>query len=236
MNLDKPITDVGNALECLMYCERAYGDDTYITDKAHFNIIQLPNCIVVAARGSWSEVDWINDCDFLFADTIYGSVHTGFWSSTSTILPRIHEAIRGMPALPIVVTGHSLGGDQGILTAMDLATIKLPVDRVITFGAARPGGGEFKRNYDAKLGQQTCCWVDASDIVPRLPFTELGYVSVGQMAFLRSDFGMVVNPNGWEMVHDEIVEAVADVRAGRVGFIADHSLSHYQDRIIKLTP
>lgn len=218
-----------------MYCHRCYGDTTLKTDKAHFNITQLENCIVVAARGSWDEVDWINDCEFLFSDTIYGSVHTGFWESTNTILGDIHEALRARPVLPIVATGHSLGGDQASITALDLITTKFPVDRVITFGAARPGGADFKTGYDRLLGEKTCCWVDARDIIPRLPFNDLGYYSIGQMAFLPSTGGMILNPTGWEMLHDDVVGAYNDIRAGRVNLIADHELSHYQDRIIKLT-
>lgn len=218
-----------------MYCQRVYGDSTYSTDKAHFNIIDLPNCIVIAARGSWDEVDWINDCKMLFSDTIYGPVHTGFWDSTATILGDIHAALRARPVLPIVATGHSLGGDQVSITALDLITSKFPVDRVITFGGARPGGVEFKQSYDRRLGDRTCCWVDARDIIPRLPFTEMGYVGIGQMGFLRSVGGMVVNPTGWEMLHDDVVGVYNSIKAGHIDFISDHSLSHYQDRIIKLT-
>lgn len=235
MNLDKPLTDYSNALECLMYCQRAYGDTTYVTDKAHFNIIQLENCIVVAARGSWSVQDWKDDCQFPFIDTIYGQVHSGFWTSTNSILGDIHHALRDRPALPVVVTGHSLGGDQGIITALDLKTTSFPVDRVITFGAARPGGADFKSAYDRALGDRTCCWVDARDVVPRLPFVEMGYVGVGQQAFLPSAGGLIVNPTGWEMIHDDVLAIVHDPATFALNLVNDHSLTHYQDRIIALT-
>ena len=235
MNLNAPLTDKANALECLDFCQKDYGSTTIKTPTAHFNIDQLPDCLVVSARGSWSAEDWMTDSDFLMCDTIYGSLHTGFWESTNTIIPMIHQALRSLPSLPIIVTGHSLGGDQACITALDLVMSRFPVHQVITFGQARPGGSDYKTFYDSKLGSQTARWVDARDIVPRLPFANLGYANVGQELFLPSSGGMKMNPTFMELLHDDVVGTLNDVKSGRCNLIADHTLEHYRDRIMQLT-
>jgi predicted lipase len=231
MNLLAPLTDRQNALECLRACQAVYYDCTLETDDAHVSIADCASHIKVVMRGSKSPEDWINDADFELIDTIYGRVHRGFFKSWSSIASRIHGQLRNMRRVPIVVSGHSLGGDQARIGALDLHTAGFAIDRVITFGAARTGGSDFRDYYDARLLHCTIGFVNARDIVPRVPFSAMGYCHVGNYGLLTSTGGLVLNPNILELTHDDVVGAVNDLRDGKITVLSDHHLENYAARI-----
>lgn len=241
MNLTAPLTDKANALEALVYCNTAYNMPTLSTPLAHVFILQLTDHIVVACRGSDSPEDWMDDLEFQYSSTIYGGIHDGFWTSTNTILPAIHGYLQKLPKLPILVMGHSLGGAQAEITAVDLVMSMFPVKGVITFGGPRVGDGDWKVFYETPrngvdLKALTARWVNGRDIVPRLPFTSDGYVHVGHELFLPSTSTAVdMDPTGWELTHDDVIGILADISARKVNAIANHQLQEYRDRIMQLT-
>jgi hypothetical protein len=74
---------------------------------------------------------------------------------------------------PLWVTGHSLGGALALLAAWRFVQQFVPVHAVITFGAPMIGNdataAAFQREFPGKIFR----YVDALDIVPRLPTVSL---------------------------------------------------------------
>ena len=233
MNLSAPLADKANALECALACAQVYDVCTLQTDDCHVCVKEFDNCARVDVRGSKTAEDWINDLNFEFVDTIYGKVHGGFWRSTAPLFPKLKEQVKAI-GKPVVIDGHSLGAAQGTLLALDLAVESFPVAFNISFGSPRVAGAEFKALYDRLLGPKTIRYVNALDPVPRLPFSDLGFVHVGQEGFLPTAGGLEINPTFYELIHDDVVSAVADIRAGRPDILVNHFIAAYQARIQNL--
>lgn len=232
MNLTAPLNDRSNALEALGLSENVYTASTLQTPDAHANVILLDNgWIAVVLRGSQSAEDWINDLDVSMVATPRGRIHRGIWMSHIAIMPLIDAALAVLPALPIVGIGHSLGGAQVTLVAQELKD-RFPVVRVITFGAPRVGDETFAAGYDLMLKEVTSRWVDARDVVPRVPFAGMGFKHTGHEIFLPSAGGVELDPTEWELLHDDVVGAVEDVKAGKIELLADHHLEHYKARLL----
>jgi hypothetical protein len=106
-------------------------------------------------------------------------------------------------AAPIIISGHSLGGALSFLGAWALASEGRNVRAVITFGAALPGGSEFKDSY-AKLGldDRTLRLEFTRDIVP-MAQKLLMYESVGhgwepkQLPFISLRIALISIPIVW---------------------------------------
>jgi hypothetical protein len=54
---------------------------------------------------------------------------------------------------PLWITGHSLGGSLGIITAFRLAKLGIPVKGIITFGAAQAGNKVFVKLMEGVFAQ-----------------------------------------------------------------------------------
>lgn len=230
MNLAAPLTDKANALECAAACNAVYDQCNLQTDDCHICVTEFDSCVRVDVRGSKTAQDWLNDLDFDFVDTIYGSVHHGFWKSTAPMFPMLKARLHGITK-PIVMDGHSLGGGQVKLFAIGLAVEKFPIARVIDFGSPRTGDLQFQMLYDHVLGDKTIRFVNALDVVPRTPFSDLGYVHVGQAGYLPSTGPVQLNPLFYDLIHDDIINMVSSIRSGNIALLNDHFITAYQSRI-----
>jgi len=120
-------------------------------------------------------------------------VHRGFnrgWFGVSAeVIARVRNSKR------IVITGHSKGGDNGILCAAHLRELDLPVTDVITFGAARIGNAAFRDYYNEELHDVTLRFEAQGDPVPWLPPWLLNsYRHVGRCAYLKNDGSVTIDP------------------------------------------
>ncbi|MDX2259626.1 MAG: hypothetical protein NW205_12015 [Hyphomicrobiaceae bacterium] len=79
------------------------------------------------------------------------------------------EAASGGP-IPIVCSGHSLGGAIALLCAFELARKRGPdaIAAVITFGAPDVGAVEFAQVYDRLIGERTVRLESTGDLVPAI--------------------------------------------------------------------
>jgi hypothetical protein len=94
--------------------------------------------LVLAIRGtSANPLDYFTDVSY--ALTTYPGcagcmVHTGFLglynNGKTRIRAGIQAAVAAYPTYQIVVTGHSLGGDVGVIAAADLRSIGYKLDMV----------------------------------------------------------------------------------------------------------
>jgi hypothetical protein len=142
--------------------------------------------IIVAFRGTLppsfhdpqSFLDWILvDFDAIprpggpGLGAVPGLVHSGFYDATMSIIGDVIKAVQALnpnQALPVYVTGHSLGGAMASICTWILSqNAGIPVSKVITFASPKPGDGAFKSAYEARITQVR--YENYQDVVPLLP-------------------------------------------------------------------
>eukprot|EP00750_Incisomonas_marina_P023715 INCI5053.17.p1 GENE.INCI5053.17~~INCI5053.17.p1 ORF type:complete len:1156 (+),score=168.17 INCI5053.17:92-3559(+) len=106
-------------------------------------------------------------------------VHKGFLAAYLRVRDEVLQTIQRLRTpelgnLPVLVTGHSMGGALATLSAFDLAQIVDPKYLMCsTFGCPRVGNVQFKRNYEA-LTFATWRFAANHDPVTRMPTYFLG--------------------------------------------------------------
>eukprot|EP00656_Telonema_subtile_P037938 TRINITY_DN423_c0_g1_i2.p1 TRINITY_DN423_c0_g1~~TRINITY_DN423_c0_g1_i2.p1 ORF type:complete len:231 (-),score=38.85 TRINITY_DN423_c0_g1_i2:25-717(-) len=98
------------------------------------------------------------------------SVHSGFQNTWSGVKAQVYSALDTLPAGPLYVTGHSLGGALATLCAIDLVVEKQIVpDVVVTMGQPRVGGKNFAAFYGQNVKDH---WraTHHRDPIPHLPY------------------------------------------------------------------
>ena len=96
------------------------------------------------------------------------SVLNGFTdSSQRTVAQYLNDFLKGNPAAPVVVTGHSLGGCQTTVMALDLSTKVPKGTRLVpnSFAAPTAGNGAFISLYEQAFPFSPR-WFNNMDLVP----------------------------------------------------------------------
>jgi len=134
--------------------------------------------ISVAFRGSSNIINWIQNVAFPVMQLPWPGakagvkVHSGFYDSYNSIRGGVVAAVnraRGKcPSCTLNVLGHSLGGAQALLCALDLTLQGLKVSSVYTFGCPRVGDPRFANWWDDVVGNHYRS-VHYRDIVPHVP-------------------------------------------------------------------
>ncbi|KAF7813684.1 lipase-like [Senna tora] len=141
-----------------------------------------PNAIVIAFRGTQERSirNWIEDLVWKQLDINYpgmpdAMVHYGFYYAyhNTTMRPAILDAVRRAKKfygdIPIIVTGHSMGGAMAAFCGLDLTVNENAQNiQVMTFGQPRVGNAAFA-SYYSKLVPRTIRVTHENDIVPHLP-------------------------------------------------------------------
>jgi len=244
MNLLATKFDIGNASACATASAVAYQDaPTVRCDKTDTQVVvvELPDCRIVAFRGTANLRDFITDAQFWrtpvpTSDSSQCEIHAGFFEAYASIIEELATYLRGLPELPLFITGHSLGGAEAVLAALELKRRKFPIVQVYTFGQPRVGNGVFKRLYEAALGQATFRVVHEEDIVARIPhlprFTD-PYRHAATEVLISSVTGQaVIAPSVGALLWSDAVGLWRAWRAGGVpalldNCLADHHVSHY---------
>jgi len=124
--------------------------------------------VIVAFRGTSSLEDFLCDADFFTTHINLNNdarVHLGFYKAYKSIESRLKarldeivtrraagSSIRNLQSeirnIPIIFTGHSLGGALAILAAYYLNRF-YNTEAVYTFGAPDVGNADFARNYNS---------------------------------------------------------------------------------------
>ncbi len=132
---------------------------------------------VIALRGTQTGFEWLGNVssrqvNFRNREPQYGRVHRGFQISQEQIITQVRRTLPQLdPALPLFITGHSLGGAVAMLTAADLAldnSFPGRQTRVYTYGSPRVGDATFVTTYN-QLVSQTYRVVNLADTVPITP-------------------------------------------------------------------
>jgi len=249
-----------NARACAVRCALAYaggspGVDGVVVGNQSTDtmaiVVKEPDCLSVAFRGSTNLRDWVQDLKFnkdqpraelisTCGDDPGVEVHKGFLqdvdSVSENLLHLLADEVQSLLPLkktdvPIFVTGHSKGGGEAILFALELQRQGFNVRAVYTFGQPRVGNKPFVELYNSTLQEETYRVVNENDIIPRLPGVLMGYRHCGNEIFLPVGGGWARNP-GW------LLKAFSDAlgfwgayRHGGDVLLADHHIAAYQERI-----
>lgn len=136
-------------------------------------ILQSPEEIVIAFRGTSSTTNWIADaiasqksCGYIKESSL---THRGFTGIYASARKQVLSALRRLPQeQPLFVAGHSLGGALATLCAVDMAanTARTPV--LFTFGSPRVGDPDFAKAF-AKYVPNSYRIANLFDVVTHAP-------------------------------------------------------------------
>ncbi|MFN5160742.1 MAG: lipase family protein [Cyanobacteriota bacterium] len=126
--------------------------------------------VLVCFRGTESTADWLSNLNVLskHVDALDGPVHAGFWDQFESLRPKLESLMETRRQLPLLVTGHSLGGAIAALAAATWAPSRT-LRALYTYGQpAVARGSALDHLADAVAGRYHRLVNDA-DIVPRVP-------------------------------------------------------------------
>lgn len=208
---------------------------------------------VLAFRGTepTNLPNWVTDAVISLATKgdYEGRVHAGFSTVLSASWQEILGALEHARGLPLLVTGHSMGGALGALAATRLAGRKEPL-RVYTFGSPRFGDVRFCESYRTP----TFRMVNHLDIVPELPLAGFrkflptrprltnetvlkrlhrladrlpSYGHVRMLGYIDAEHRVVLDDEVKPWHSAAVVEAIANRGAGFITGISDHLIGNY---------
>ncbi|MFC1589140.1 lipase family protein [Pseudomonadota bacterium] len=135
--------------------------------------------VVIAFRGTENKIsDWLTDADAIPTTIGNTKVHTGFHKAFNEIHDQQGMSVKNKiteimnnpevkdnngVALPLFITGHSLGGALALIATNTLASDI--IGACYTFGAPRVANYEYFNNLKTPVYRV----VNSSDIVPRVP-------------------------------------------------------------------
>ena len=136
----------------------------------------------IIAFGGTDPLVWQNIwTDVAFRRLPGNDTHEGFQAAFDAVADTIDDAIAARRS-HLLIAGHSLGGALAALAAMRALQKGAEPTAVYTFGMPRVGGETFAASYNAgALGAKTYRLVHGIDLVPRVPFSKLGFFHVGRM-------------------------------------------------------
>lgn len=136
-------------------------------------VIENENSLIIAFRGTKSDLDWLADLKIeqnLFPYAMdSGSVHSGFLSIYQSCREVLLEIVKERSAgKKVYITGHSLGGSLATLLGFELAITNICNPNVYSFGAPKVGNNGFKEKYD-EFVRNSIRFVNIYDVVPLSP-------------------------------------------------------------------
>jgi triacylglycerol lipase len=153
---------------------------------------------VLSFRGTHAFTDWISNLDTLLIDTREGGlVHKGFSEALDRIWPEVALTLRSV-GLPIVFTGHSLGGALATIAAS-----RLPGHGRYPCGSPRVGNAAFNQRVESSPWYRV---VNGRDLVCQVPppLPRLGFTHGGTAAYISQEGELRLDPESWQMTLDQL--------------------------------
>ncbi len=212
----------------------------------HGFVAAQQNVAIVAFRGTVSIGNALTDATAaLVRQNIFpGLVHLGFAHAAETVYPTVRDLLAAQDRkLPILVTGHSLGGAMATLVAHRLAADGFPVRAVYSYGSPRPGDRNFRDAYRVPHYR----FVNDNDLVPHLPM-KWCFHHVGALKLLTPEGKLLEHDHDWKAKKRKLVKHAKHVqrahrknedpplKLGEFDWLADHHLAGYIAGIARLLP
>jgi len=156
-------------IECAIMCKEVYTKKNHI--QVRYN--KKHNSLILAVEGTYCWYDWLDN----FAVCKQNDIHRGFRKHATHIKQKYHlsKVFSKYKNSKIYLCGHSLGAASVALISYDYQ--KMYDIETVLFGTPRIGGEHFKQLFKSVLANKVYEYQIQSDIVPRLPFTFMGYKS-----------------------------------------------------------
>jgi hypothetical protein len=186
-----------------------------------FRSAQTPGLFLVAIRGTETPDEWIADAAFptaAFPGAAGIEVEGGFldvytrWparQSPPSLRESLFAYLKSVTVSQLIVTGHSLGSALAALFAFDVATNLNVTPTLVTYACPNVGTAAWAAAFKAAVPDAFRVY-NSQDIVPFLPPTNMGYVSVGA---------------DWEVTFDP--QSVFE-RVLPTALATNHSMSNYE--------
>ncbi|KAI9506181.1 Alpha/Beta hydrolase protein, partial [Coemansia spiralis] len=153
--------------------------------------------IVISFRGSADSNDWVQDSEFSFEpwpSHFPGSmVHYGFLTAYRAVAGKVAKTVIALakryPSYKLVFTGHSLGGAEAVLCAVDVLHQKPEFKHrvhIYTYGMPRIGNQAWADSVNG-LGIPIYRVIYENDLVPHIPFQWLGYQHFSQEVWIHNN-------------------------------------------------
>jgi len=166
-------TDAANQLQKMGLTKVDFVDDRNTSFQAFVGSNE--KYVIVSFAGTSDVVDYLTDVTFASKPETFsgipGRVHTGFVNVLEKSWPQLLALVRSHSTAgqPIILTGHSLGGAQAVLSAARLAVLGFPVDSLYIYAVPRVGDDVYARFVSRLFPNRIYRFVNNEDIVPRLP-------------------------------------------------------------------
>jgi hypothetical protein len=203
--------------------------------------------ILIAFRGTDSVRDWIGNINVLGEPREYGTAHRGFLQAFQLLQPQLETLIERFPSVPVVLTGHSLGGAMAVLAAAEWqGNISNPIQKVYTFGQPAVGKAGFAEFISANLAGKIFRFVNNDDVVPKVPpryehvgvsfkFDANGEVEVSESleAVARVSEQPMLTESQMRRMQQQLNDGPASMEAlGLFGFsFSDHAIARYLELV-----
>lgn len=239
-----------NARELALYARMAYDEPPTIRcESTDTNILirELPDCVIVACKGTASLRNFITDAEAWRSYTKYGEVHSGFWYAWQSVEADVFKAldrfdIYASSPKPVFWVGHSLGGALAMIGALRTQR-RMILAGVYTFGCPRIGDKKFRFAYELFLGTSTFTTIYDCDIVPRVPGWLAGYRRPGHDEFISAldSRRIVQDPVFTYRLWSDVLALWKGWRGGRNPefldeLIRDHHIDKYISALENISP
>jgi triacylglycerol lipase len=199
---------------------------------------------LLAFRGTQSVGNCLTDVETMLASRAPypGHVHAGFADAIEHVWPEVRRLLGSRcRAMPLWITGHSLGGAMATLASLRLARERYAVRAVYTYGSPRVGDRQFRDSYHLPNYRVVC----GNDLVPHLPFRWC-FKHVGHLKLLDHEGHLTEELAAWKRKKRSLADKAKHIqRAHRrvsephhdsIGFdwLADHRLDRYLEAIQKV--
>lgn len=163
---------------------------------------------------------------------VLGKAHRGFVQALNYVQVSVTAALQNLPReTKLYVTGHSLGGALAVLAAVKCAVSRGLETTLYTFGCPKVGNRKFVKAVDQLVTHFDV--INATDIVPRVPFYAMGFARSGQRIYLSVDGKLKVGCSFWTAFVDRWAALLfGSNHDGWIGFhprrvFHDHTIGEY---------
>ncbi len=197
-------------------------------------VIKQSDKIIFAFRGTNDFRKFLIDASVKFKHLGNGiKVHTGFYMALDSVWDELSKIAKNT-RLPIITTGHSLGGALARIFTYRLATeAHVKVACSVTFGEPRSFNYKGATLYNI-LDIPTYRIEDGADVVCNIPWFLGSYWHVNENVYIDSWLNLNISQPWYAHLISDSYEIIKGLLHRKDVFIGDHSIQLYYDKLQKI--